>query len=385
VQLPGFAAAQQLAFTADGRWLLAGGPDTVAIFDLQQRSGLATELPTRVSPLPCQACFTSLTVDPRGHMAVWTDGTDIACYDVRRAYRSRYPNANPYGQGEVAFTPDGSKLLSYNPAGYVGIWPASAGCPSSVRWVRAGDNVGGQLLPVDSNRVVVTSMLPSSIRLLDLRQGKTVRTYSLPERNAQLSSAAISSDGRILAVSLSSGNIVWFDIGSGATLATKGSGSGRFSEITFLPGSQVVAQTTPTAVVLWDPRRGQVGRFDGSAQKLAFSHDGRLLFALGNEEDLRIWDTASRTLIGSVQALPLINDNGNPVAGGGAYGVRTSMVLDGNDGVWLAAASAQPTRWTLSADIWSRLACAWAGRSLTPLEWRQYVGTSPPADLSCHD
>jgi hypothetical protein len=145
-----------------------------------------------------------------------------------------------------------------------------------------------------------------------------------------------------------------------------------------------VAQTTLTAVVVWDPRHGQVGRFEGSARQLALSHDGQLLFGLDDQEILRIWDTAHQTLVGSLQALPLINDNGNPVAGGSDYGTRTSMALDDNNNLWLIAPSAHPTRWTLSPPIWSKSACAWAARSLTPAEWQKYIGTSPPADLSCH-
>jgi len=116
---------------------------------------------------------------------------------------------------------------------------------------------------------------------------------------------------------------------------------------------------------------------------LAFSHDGQLLFALDDQDNLRIWDTAQRTLIGSLQALPLINDNGKPVAGGDQYGLRTGMALDDNNNLWLAAPSAHPTRWTLYPPIWSKAACAWAGRTLTPAEWRQYVGASPPASLAC--
>ena len=397
MQLPGFANADQIAFSADGRWLIADGGDTLAIFDLRQRSRLATELPTEVAPLVCRVCFTSLAVDPRGHVVVWTDGADIVCYDVRHARRSSYRNANPYSSGEVAFTPDGSRLLSYTYAGtvprtydtpmsYVGIWPTSVGCPSSVRWIRIDNYSGDQLLPIDSNRVLITSF-PGRIGLLDLRQEKIVRTYSLPGGSAELNSAAVSSDARSMAVSLTTGKIMWFDISSGAVIGTHGSESGRYSaDITFLPGSQRVAQTTLTAVVLWDPRRGQVGRFEssGSAQKLAFSHDGHLLFALDDQDNLRIWDTASRTIIGSLQALPLINDNGNPVAGGDEYGGRTGMALDGNNNLWLAAPSAHPTRWTLSPPIWSKFACAWADRSLTDKEWLQYAATSPPADLSCH-
>jgi WD40 repeat protein len=395
MQLPGFAKAQQAAFTADGRWLIAGGGDTLAIFDLQQRSRLATELPTEVAPLACQICFTSLAVDPRGRLVVWTDGPDIVCYDVRRARQRRYRNANPYSHGKVAFTPDGFTLLSYSYAGtvsntyapmsYVGIWPTPAGCPSSVRWIRADNYSPGDLVPVDRNRVVITSFYPSRIGLLDLRREKIVRMYSVPDRSAEPSSTAVSSDGRSLAVSLTTGKIIWFDVNSGAVIGMNGSESGAGGYITFLPGSQDVAQTTLTAVVLWDPRRGQVGRFEGSgsAQKLAFSHDGQLLFALDNQDNLHIWDTAHQTLIGSLQALPLINENGNPVAGGEEYGYRTSMAIDDNNNLWLAAPSAHPTRWTLSPPMWSKFACAWAGRTLTDGEWRQYVATTPPADLAC--
>lgn len=389
VQLPGFTNAQQIAFSADGRWLIAAGGGTAVIFDLQQRSRLATELPAEVAPLACEACFTSLAADPRGRLVVWTDGADIVCYDVRRARQITYPNANPFGQGKVAFTPDGSTLLSYDSTidgtGYVGVWPTSAGCPSSVRWIQTGNFSTGQLLPVGADHVVITSLTSNRIGLLDLRQGKIVRSYSLPGRGADLSDAAISSDARSMAVSITTGQIAWFDISSGAVTGINGLGTGRGSTVAFVPGSQVVAQTTPTAVLLWDPRHGQVGSFggSGSAQDLAFSHNGQLLFALDTQDDLHIWDTVQRTAIGSLQALPLINDNGDPLAGGDEYGGRTGMALDALGNLWLAAPSAYPIRWKLSPPIWVKSACAWAGRILTPAEWRQYVGTSPPADLSC--
>ena len=123
--------------------------------------------------------------------------------------------------------------------------------------------------------------------------------------------------------------------------------------------------------------------FEGPAQKLAFSHDGRLLFALDDEEHLFIWARAERRLLGSVRGLPLTNDNGDAIANGAAYGARTSMAVDHNGDVWLAAASAHPTRWTLSPPLWTKFACTWAGRTLKPSEWRRYAGTDPPADLSC--
>jgi hypothetical protein len=108
-----------------------------------------------------------------------------------------------------------------------------------------------------------------------------------------------------------------------------------------------------------------------------------MLIGLGAGEVARLWDVPSRQRLGSLQVLPLVNDKGEAVAGGSAQGVRTEMVAGPGGTVWVAAASAHPTRWTLSKEAWSRLVCGWAGRSLTPAEWRQYVATTPPADLAC--
>ena len=129
IGLRGFAGTQHMAFTTDGRWLIAGGDRTLAIFDLLQRSRLATELPVTVAPMICEACGTSMAVDPRGRLAVWTDGADMLCYDVRHARQQRYRNAD-FALGELAFSWDGATLLSYNfsatengASGYVGVWP----------------------------------------------------------------------------------------------------------------------------------------------------------------------------------------------------------------------------------------------------------------------
>jgi hypothetical protein len=40
-------------------------------------------------------------------------------------------------------------------------------------------------------------------------------------------------------------------------------------------------------------------------------------------------------------------------------------------------------QWDLSSNAWIRAACTSAGRGLTLSDWRRYVGTTAPSDLSC--
>jgi WD40 repeat protein len=106
VELPGFSRAELLRFSPDGRSLLAAGATTIAVFDLQQRARLATELPTEVGPLPCRACFTSLAVDPLGRSVAWSDGSRVVCWDLRN-HRQGSVVRSPDGAWSVAFTSDG--------------------------------------------------------------------------------------------------------------------------------------------------------------------------------------------------------------------------------------------------------------------------------------
>jgi len=66
----------------------------------------------------------------------------------------------------------------------------------------------------------------------------------------------------------------------------------------------------------------------------------------------------------------------------GRYG-RIGMTFDGDRRLVTAVSDQDLYAWDLSEENWVRAACSSAGRDLTPDEWRRYVGTAPPADLTC--
>jgi WD40 repeat protein len=382
VELPGFSRAELLRFSSNGRWLLAAGATTIAVFDLQQRARLATELPTELGPLPCSACATSLAVDPLGRSVAWTDGSRVGCWDLRN-HRQGSVVGSPDGAWSVAFTSDGSMLVVSTASG-LGVSPTPAGCPTAEPTLRVDSGRFSQgLLPLGGMRMLAWDPVDLP-RLVDLRLRREIRAYSGQRgSSALLGDVAVSSDARTLAVTVDTGDILWYDVETGAQVGVAHTSTDTAGAVAFLPGSRRVARTTATSIQLWDPQGRLVGQLDGSAQRLRFSADGQLLFGLDNEMVLRVWDVPSRTVVGTVRVLPLVNDRGEPTADGAAYGLRTGMGLGADGTLWFAAASARPTGWTFSLPAWHRLACTGASRALRRDEWLRHVGTTPPSDLSC--
>jgi WD40 repeat protein len=382
VDLPGFSRAKLLMFSRDGNWLLAAGGASIAVFDLEQQARLATVLPTELGPLPCQACRASLAVDPLGRSVVWTDGPRVLCWDLRN-HRLGSVVHSPGTAWSAAFTTDGSMLVVSTDEG-LEVSPTPAGCPTAEPVLRARSGAfSQQFWPVGGMRILAWDGAEMP-RLFDLHLDREIRSYQAKLGSSEyLGDMAVSSDGQTFAVTVSNGDILWYNVKTGARIGVVHTHTGTPGALAFVPGSRRVARTTATTVQLWDPSGHLVGQFDGSAQRLLFSADGQLLFGLDNEELLRVWDVASRSQLGTLQALPLVDERGNPTAGGAESGLRTAMGSAPDGTLWFVAASARPTGWTLSLPAWDRLACTWAGRSLTPEEWLHYVGTAPPSDLSC--
>jgi hypothetical protein len=73
----------------------------------------------------------------------------------------------------------------------------------------------------------------------------------------------------------------------------------------------------------------------------------------------------------------------------GRFGRKTGVAFspDGRRLITVTAPGAETVSYLAQRDISDaalfRSACATAGRDLTAAEWRSFVGTAPPADLTC--
>ena len=137
----------------------------------------------------------------------------------------------------------------------------------------------------------------------------------------------------------------------------------------FSPDGDVIATASDTGVILWQVAdQQQIGvpldAGTGPVDVLAFSPDGTLLAAGGENGSVSLWDVADHEEIGSPLAA-----NHNSITG----------IAFSPDGTVLAAADQLVTRlWgvALTQDVLERV-CAIAGGSMTQNEWNSNVKSEP--------
>jgi WD40 repeat protein/Flp pilus assembly protein TadD len=136
--------------------------------------------------------------------------------------------------------------------------------------------------------------------LLDGATGETIRRYARP--GAEVRGAAISKDGRLLALADNFNVISLWDVEAGTELRTFKGHSDLIYQIDFHPdGNRLVSASTDRTVRLWDVATGlevlNLRGFDHIVYGAAFSRDGQQLAVCGAFLDrVRIYDRRPQAL-----------------------------------------------------------------------------------------
>jgi WD40 repeat protein len=176
------------------------------------------------------------------------------------------------------------------------------------------------------------------VRLWDLSSGQEASTLGPAE--TAITSLAFSADGLLLAAGTDSGQVMLWEMPAGVARASLTLG-GRVGALAWHPDGRtlaVVAGSRAAQVSLWDARarrqrrllRGEVHPLTG----LAFSPDGRLIAAAGNDHQLWIWDERTgksgkplRGHLAPVSGLAFTPDGNRLVSGGRDGAVRVWDLL----------------------------------------------------------
>jgi WD40 repeat protein len=307
-----------LAFSPDGQVLAASTMNAIAFWDVRsyRRQGGITG-----------SCISSIAFSPDSHALAYLElDRTVTLFDLRSHAVIRRLRAHRKGQrvyytqevGAVAFSPDGKLLVSTSDVGIppnlpsmdrtsestgeIYIWSASTG--RLLRTLRGHrDEVTSAAFSPDGS-LLASGSSDKSVILWDLAAGKPKRT--LREHADVVTSVAFSPDGGTLASGAVDGTVRIWDAMSGALLGTRHLKSGPVNAVAFSPRVRMVAWGSGSAmyspvgglgsVGLWDMGVGELSLSSGlSAQRVlgvSYSPAEDLLAAV-TEQSVVLWSTAT--------------------------------------------------------------------------------------------
>ncbi len=356
-------SAEALAITPDGRTAITSGTDgRVALWDLAGDRRLQQTLEVR-EPYEVDN-FTprgvAVSADDKTLAIAESDG-GVDIVDATTLQRREVLQTGDDPALAVAYSPDGRLLAVTGARGQVGLWDAHSLEPVSTLpglsgWTQAATfSPDGRLLAAAE-----ASTARPQARIWDVR----TRT-ALPFRSDVLTVSALefSPDGRLLALAGGAEGVEVREVRSGRAV-TRIRGDELARTVAFSPDGRLLfagyyngaGQLYSTSD--WKPIGG---RFRGQDQRLLsgdFTPDGRTLMTASADGTILLWDVATRRPIGSPVIIERENYIGAALSRDGAYAYAIPMGKDG-------------ARVALTPEAWKRHACAIAGRPLTRREWAE--------------
>lgn len=290
--LPGVSGLAAIAFRPDGGQLAvaARGSEVVELWDphtvrrlqtLEGPGGVVTHLTWSADGSAVAACFFH---DRRpGAVRVWD--ADSALPEATLA-------GHEEGAVSVAFSPDGSRVLTTSRAGAASVWERATGRQLMNAFsIPAGPYATKTAaFGLDGTRVVCRSR-----HVLDAATGEA--TAPLPLQG-QIACVAASADGRTAAIGMAIGHVNVIDVATGVRHAKLVGHGSAIRSIAFSPDATRLATGSLDGMVrLWEIPAGTplhvLQGHEGFVDAVHFTPDGRRIVTAANDGTVRIWDAAA--------------------------------------------------------------------------------------------
>jgi WD40 repeat protein/DNA-binding SARP family transcriptional activator len=321
----------------------------------------------------------SLSWSPIGDVFV-TEGPEFTgMLDIRSASDGASIlewHAHDIDVNAVAFSPDGSMLLSTGDDGSAAMWRTARGGPPLYRIDGHGE-VWGPTISPDRRLAAAVWRDESILRIWDAATGADLREIPIPGTLAQ---ASFSSDGSRLALPLLEGEVLLLDVASGELLpVTLPHGQHAFGADWSPDGRWIATAGRVPALRIWEADSGALKfsppAHNGEATAVQWSPNGSRLASAGSDGAARLWDISE---FGAHELLSVAAwDTATGVAGL-AFSPDGSELMTGDWAVsgvqiWDIGPGGQSEWWTLPGKVGAQAGVAFAPTG--ELLWSDVDGT----------
>ena len=288
-----------VVFSPDGRYIASGSwGETVNVKLWEVSTGREIRTLAGHTGWVCSVAFS-----PDGrYIASGSRDKTVRLWEVSTGRGIRTLTGHTNGVESVAFSPDGRYIASGSNDKTVRLWEVSTG--REIRTLAGHTGPVGSVAFSPDGRYIASGSNDKTVKLWNVSTGRTLRTLTGPKGMGGIESVAFSRDGKyvlstIWGGTVEGGNLKVWEVRTGKELKTFKNVFLDLSAMDISPDGKTVItgayDSDAFSLRLWDLSTGRElrkmgGDVDVGGNSVAFSPDGRYLFAEAPYGTLRLFD-----------------------------------------------------------------------------------------------